>query len=96
MQELEQTWARIAAVWRLIMWRGTVFGGLTGFVLGLIIGILGQVAGLQPQTVNIIANFVIGFAIGAVWMLVIVRMAVKKNYRGFRVVFVPPISGSAS
>ncbi|MGO8868846.1 MAG: hypothetical protein ACLQME_20345 [Alphaproteobacteria bacterium] len=80
MQELEITWPRVASFFWLWIWRGALGGGLISGILGAIL----RLTTLPPLLVAA-ALFVIGMG----WQLIVVRMALRKKYRDFRLAFVP-------
>ena len=88
MQELEATWGRASRIWWLFMWRGilgaTLIGGAVGFVFGIIVAVFGL-----PQQALAIGSPILGAAVGLLWSLLVVRMALRKRYSGFRIVLVP-------
>jgi ABC-type nitrate/sulfonate/bicarbonate transport system permease component len=94
MLELETTWTRVISVGWLIIWRGTLgaflvgfaIGFLVGFVFGLIQGASGT-AGASQETIRLIITVLTVPAALAWWMLV-VRMALRKRYKGFRLALV--------
>ena len=73
------TLQRCLSVLWLVMWRGAlggfVLGGVAGFVSALLTGGPG-LSGLA------------GGAAGLVWSFFVIRMALRKEYRDFRIVFV--------
>ena len=78
----EITWGRVFRIWWLLAWRGIV--GL--LMLGLIIGGAIRIAlgGLgASQEVQGLVGTIFGLLIFFLWGLVIVRMALNKNYRDF-------------
>jgi len=87
MQELEVTWGRVASVWWLLAWRGVLGGLLIGAAVGFVIGLVGFFAGLSLEAINLLST-VAGAAVGLLWALVVVRMALKKQYGEFRLVLV--------
>jgi len=88
MQELEPTWSRAIGVWWLIAWRGVVGAAIIGGVVGFIIGFIGALVGV-PSSVLTVATSILGLGIGIVWMIVVVRMALRKHYGEFRIALVP-------
>jgi hypothetical protein len=86
MAELEVTWARTLSVWWLIIWRGTLgsflIGGLLGFIVGFTFGVL-----RTPMDPLIPA--ILGGVGGVIWFVVVVRMALKNQYREFQIALVP-------
>lgn len=92
MPELELTWGYVLKIWWAAAWRAVVFGNLcAGAVVGIVgIALLiighrewGQHAGMY-ELVAIIAWF-LGSLMG-------LRLALKANYRDFRIVLVPPLA----
>jgi uncharacterized membrane protein YczE len=88
MSELDPTWPRIIAIWWLLMWRTGLGAVLMGFVIGFFIGIMGVIYGVERPVVNLFVS-VVTFPIGMVWGAFVIRMAMKKKYRGFRIALVP-------
>ena len=88
MQELKPTWPRTISVWWLIIWRSILGAAILGSVAGLILGIVAAIVGASPTTIAAAGGF-IGLPIGIVWMIVVVRMALRKNYRDFRLALIP-------
>jgi len=98
MQELEATWRRLAAIWWLMLWRGAIGGFLLGSVVGLIVGgIAGVVAAgvfripfdqATYEQIGRISALVVTMPLGLLWGLFVLRMAVRKKYRGFRIVLI--------
>src|SRR5262245_3455450 len=88
MQELEVTWGRVISVWWLFAWRGLLGSVVIGAAVGFVIGLAGFAAGISLQAVNNIST-VAGAAVGLLWAIVVVRMALKKSYREFRVALIP-------
>ena len=63
-----------------------MIGGVLGFIVGFIFGVLR--APMEPWIPGILGG--LG---GLVWLVVVVRMAVRKQYRDFRIALVPRGSG---
>ena len=87
MQEVQPGWKEVAAITWLLIWRGALGGFAIGFVLGLIVNLVmgfafGKILGSQ-------LNLSIGLIIALVWWPLVVRMALGKRYRGFRIALVP-------
>ena len=83
MQELEITWERAMRVWWLIAWRGLLVGWIIAVVLAFLIGEAGGRLGVDFPTVAAVAT-VLSWLAGLAWGLVVVKMALKKNYQDFR------------
>ena len=73
MQELELTWRRIASIWWRILWRSA------GFIGGFIAALLGHAD--MSRTVGLW----VGRAVALPWLLAVIKMAIDKRYRGFRI-----------
>jgi hypothetical protein len=81
MQELEVTLSRAISVSWLLLWRSTVFGGIAGAIFGVTRSVLGlPVESALPLIAGGIAGFV---------FIVVVRMALRKKYRKFRIALLP-------
>jgi Na+/H+-translocating membrane pyrophosphatase len=96
MTELDVTWRRVAAIWWLLFWRGMVGGFLLGAIMGAVVGLIGGVVyfasgGRDPQTAAQIGRYsalALAMPLGLWWYMVIIRMALRKKYTGFRIVLV--------
>ncbi len=97
MDELEITWRYVLSVWWLIVWRawlgGMLFGGIAGFIAGGVAGvILAFASSATSASLNEIGGMVGGIAgivAGLTWGVYVVRMALRKKYRGFRLALIP-------
>lgn len=87
MQELEITWERVVRVWWLIAWRGLLGGWILAVVLAFLIGEAGGRLGFDFATVAAIAT-TLSWLVGLAWGLLVVKMALKKNYKEFRLALV--------
>ena len=96
--ELEITKRRLLSIWWLIIWRGLVIGVLIGMVVGAIVGFIVGVAMAmtmhpldmaQVQQTARIASLIVCIPLGIVWHLFVLRMALKKRYKDFRIVLMP-------
>ena len=87
MQDVEPGWDKVLRIAWLLTWRG-LFGGLAiGFLLGYVIDLgLGLAWGkvLDPS-----ASAVMKLVVLLIWWPFVVRMALKKRYREFRIVLIP-------
>jgi hypothetical protein len=90
MQELEPSWQRVIAVWWLIFWRGTLGGVLLGAVVGFIEGFTGGMLGASPQSITVVTS-ISGGVVGLAWIILVVRMALRKHYGDFRIALVPNV-----
>jgi hypothetical protein len=83
MQELEVTWGRVLSVFWLIFWRGMVGAVIIGAVIGFVIGFA---VGLSGAQMNPLVSAIPSGIAGVVWYLAVIRMALKKQYKDFRIV----------
>lgn len=87
MQDVEPGWDKVLRIAWLLTWRG-LFGGLAiGFLLGYVIDLaLGLTWGkvLDPS-----ASAIMKLVVLLIWWPFVVRMALKKRYRDFRIVLIP-------
>lgn len=88
MPELELKWRYVIGVWWLIIWRGALGAAVIAGIVGFVIAFIGAFAA-APQKDVIVFNLVVGSAIGIAWMFVVVRMALQRKYRGFRLALLP-------
>lgn len=76
----------IAICW-LLIWRGALGGAFLGFVLGLVANLISGLAfGVVLGTT---ANMLAGIAVALLWWPVVVRMALRKKYKAFRIALLP-------
>ncbi len=85
--EVELTQRRLLSVYWLFIWRGmlggAVFGAIIGFVIGLVIGFMH--GDLGSASLLIAAA---GFIVGIVWSVLVLRMALTKRCKDFRIAIV--------
>ena len=91
--ELEPTFERTISVWWLLIWRGTICGALMGGMLGVVIGAVWYALQLSPENMQMVAK-IAGGLVGLAWGFVVLRMALRKNYSGFRIALVPVVAGA--
>lgn len=86
MQDLEPSWDKVLRIAWLLTWRG-LFGGLAiGFLLGYVVDLgLGLAMG---HILDRTAGAVMKLLVLLVWWPVVVRMALRKRYRDFRIVLI--------
>ena len=87
-EELEITWGRVRSVWWLLVWRNIVGAMLLGAVVGAVWGGIAAVAGMGPE-VGPVGGGILGLLVGIIWSLFVIRMALRKRYKGFRLALVP-------
>jgi hypothetical protein len=83
MQELELTWKRVIAVWWLVAWRGTLGAVLLAVAGGAVDGAFAGAMGATPKAVFWTLQIITG-VLGIIWMMFVVRMALRKRYSDFR------------
>jgi hypothetical protein len=86
MQELELTWSRVLKIWWLLIWRGQLIAILIGFLLGFVWGVV--VSSIGRADLAETGGTAIGAAVGLVWGMFAVRMALRKQYADFRLALV--------
>jgi hypothetical protein len=86
--ELEPTLERTLSIWWLLAWRGTICGALIGAVLGALIAIVWVALHLSSQNLHMVTT-IAGGLVGLAWGFVVLRMALRKTYSGFRIALVP-------
>lgn len=85
MPELEPTWQRSIRVWWLILWRTFVGAVIVGAMFAIVVRIAPPSAGLATYV------FIAGLegALLFLWQGVVVRMALRKRYKEFRIALLP-------
>ena len=87
MQELEPTWQRALSVWWLILWRGIVGSVLLSIAIIALVDALAALIGIESKALNMIGALVVWLG-SIVWGVVVVRMALQKGYRDFRLALI--------
>lgn len=84
---VDATFSRVLSVWWLFIWRSAIGSVVLGVAIGIVVGVATLLLGLSQQ-----ASFpfvmLLSAVIGIVWGVVVLRMALNKNYRGFSIVLV--------
>ena len=86
MQEVEPGWNEIGRITWFLIWRAIMGGFVAGFVLGLIVNLVAGYAFGVVMSREV--NLAIGVMIAVVWWPLVVRMALKKRFRGFRLALI--------
>ena len=73
------SWGLALRVWWHFLWQYVVFGMLGGISLGMIIGFLGGLAGLEIHFVTSLSVFLGMFLILGIQIWVVRRILTKKN-----------------
>jgi hypothetical protein len=92
--ELETTWGRTIRVWCLFMWRGAIGAFALNIPIVIVLSLSIRNLGLPQPVAMAILNFT-PLIIGLPWSIVVMRMALRKRYDGFRVVLVAHNGGRA-
>jgi hypothetical protein len=87
MQELQLTWKRVIAVWWLVAWRGTLGSLVLAVAGGALDGAFAGAMGGTPKAVFWTLNIATG-VLSIIWMMFVVRMALRKRYSDFRLAMV--------
>ena len=77
-EELTVTWPRSIKVWWAVAWRGFLFGGLAGMVVGFIMGLVGLVRYAA------LAGVIVGLPIG-VWAF---KRVLQLSFSDFRIALI--------
>ena len=87
MQDDVPGWDKVLRVAWLLTWRGLLGGLAIGFLIGYAFDLgLGLVFG---QVLDRTAGALLKLVVLLIWWPFVVRMALKKRYRVFRVVLIP-------
>src|SRR5262249_38090252 len=88
MHELEVTWSRVTSILWLILWLAPLGSVMLRAILCFVIGFIGALSGVQSTSSTAVAT-IVGALAGLCWGIFVVRMALRKNYSGFRIALVP-------
>jgi hypothetical protein len=87
MQPIDMTWGRVWCIYWLFLWRHTVGGVLLVFLAGAEMLIFRN--SLVPgRHTAMILDVVICPLVNIIWAFFVIRMALRKQYRSFRLVMV--------
>ena len=80
----------LAALWKSVLLSGStaLIGAVLGFIIGLVLGVLGA-----PKTLLQTTTGLAGAAVGLIWSIVCLRMALEKKYSDFRIALLPRETG---
>ena len=84
---VDATFSRVLSVWWLFIWRSAVGSIVLGLAIGIVIGGATLLFGVS-QEASVPFVMLLSVVIGIVWGMVVLRMALNKNYRGFSIVLV--------
>jgi hypothetical protein len=88
MQELEPTWARTISVWWLIAWRTFLVSSILAMLGGAGQGALEMWSSASPGVSRWVPGIVASI-LDAIWFVIVVRMALRKHYKEFRIALLP-------
>lgn len=88
MQELEVTWGRTLSVWWLI-WRWTAGGLILAGLIGVAQAGL-EMSAASPEVAKWLPS-VVASILDAIWFVIVVRMALRKHCREFRIALLPRV-----
>ncbi len=87
MQELEMTLTRVIAIGWLIVWRLLIGGLAFGIAIYFLTGFISVLFSVSEET-TVTLWMVAGSAVAILWSLSVLRAALRKKYRGFRLALV--------
>ena len=87
MQELEPTWGRTISVWWLIAWRTFLVSAIRAAAGGASQGAL-EMWSASPAVAKWTPGVIISI-LEAIWFIIVVRMALSKHYKEFRIALLP-------
>ena len=90
MEEIKAGWGHALRIWWALVWRVLVFGGIAGFLIGLLAGIVGAVTGIEDDAITgyiEISSMLVSIPVG-IWA---VKVILGKEFSKFRVVLVPSL-----
>ena len=80
--QADLTWGNVARVWWLLAWRSAIGGALLGMVIGFVLGFVGTILGYNQNAIGAVI-VVLSVCAALMWSMVVVKMMLKKQYRGF-------------
>jgi hypothetical protein len=89
-EEIKITWGYATRIWWSLAWRVLVFGGLAGFLLGLLIGLLGAASNIDSDIIHAwgqIGGMLVSIPVG-IWA---VKAILSKDFAKYRIVLVPSL-----
>ena len=90
MEEIKVTWGYATRIWWSLAWRVLVFGGLAGFLLGLLIGLLGTTIDIDSDIIHAwgqIGGMLVSIPVG-IWA---VKAILSKDFVKYRIILVPSL-----
>ena len=90
MEEIRANWGHAIRIWWSLVWRVLLFGGIAGFLLGLLAGVVGATTGIEDDALAAyveIGGVLVSIPVG-IWA---VKVILGRDFRKFRVVLVPSL-----
>ena len=92
-REIDLAWGNVLSVWWLLAWRtvvgvillAVIYASIYGTIAGFIAGMQDEPVSSDSQSIDTIA----GLIVYLLWGMVVVRMALRKKYRVFKIAPVP-------
>jgi pheromone shutdown protein TraB len=84
-QTIEATWGIATKIWWWIIWRSVLSAMGGGFVLGFIIGIIDEMAGLDSATIQLPA-MLFGGIFGAIVNIFFTKKIIGKKFKDYSLV----------
>jgi integral membrane sensor domain MASE1 len=86
-QEVEITIGRLLRIVWLLLWRGAIGAAVTGGIVGFVIGfVMGMFRSTHEHLV--LATSIAGGVAGAIWWVAVIKMALEKHYKDFRIALI--------
>ena len=86
-EEVEITIGRLLRIFWLFAWRATIGGAIAGGIVGFVIGFVMGAAGSAHEHVALV-NSLAGLVAGTIWSIVVLKMALEKQYQDFRIALI--------
>jgi hypothetical protein len=86
MREIQPGWNETVRITWLLLWRAVAGGFVMSFLLGLVVNSAGLFA--LGHILDTQANLAFGVLVALIWWPLVVRMALKKRFQGFRLALI--------
>lgn len=87
MERIEPTRSLALKVWWAFMWRAVVFALLSGFAVGIVVGLLSVLLRLAPESVSTLSGL-LGLVLGAVVSIEVMYRLLGKKFDGFEIALI--------
>lgn len=84
MNEIDPTYLIATRVWWAWCWRAILLALGSSFLLGLVFGIIGNVVGLDKNTIASLGG-IIGFFLGIFFSIFVMKKILCKSFGSFRI-----------